>query len=86
MNQSSKRHVKSIFITKQYSGYFYPPAFSLILVLLHTYIFRYEQDPRGNAKEKACILCPEINDVFGLKLHTFEEVFYSDVMRFKLSL
>ena len=40
---------------------------------LHFPCFRYEQDPQGNAKEKASILCPEIDDVFGLKLHTFEE-------------
>ena len=30
--------------------------------------FRYEQDPQG--KEKVSIICPEIDDVFGLKLHS----------------
>lgn len=30
---------------------------------------RYEQDPKGNAKEKAAVICAETEDVFGLTLH-----------------
>ena len=36
-------------------------------------LLRYEQDPKGTEKEKANILCPEIEDVFGLKLHSYPE-------------
>ena len=32
------------------------------------YSYRYEQDPQG--KEKVSIIYPEIDDVFGLKLHS----------------
>ena len=32
------------------------------------YSYRYEQDPQG--KEKVSVIYPEIDDVFGLKLHS----------------
>ena len=38
-----------------------------------TSIFRYEQDPQGNGKEKVAVLCPEIDDIFGLKMHSVSE-------------
>ena len=42
-------------------------------MVLSIILRRYELDPMGNTKEKASILCPQIEDVFGLKLHTFED-------------
>ena len=44
-----------------------------IHMVLSIILRRYELDPMGNTKEKASILCPQIEDVFGLKLHTFED-------------
>ena len=35
---------------------------------IHLHSYRYEQDPQG--KEKVSIIYPEIDDVFGLKLHS----------------
>ena len=36
--------------------------------IIHLHSYRYEQDPQG--KEKVSIIYPEIDDVFGLKLHS----------------
>ena len=46
----------------------------LRILLITSFFARYEQDlPRGRKKEKVSILSPDIEDVFGMKLHQMEK-------------
>ena len=48
--------------------------FNLRFLSMPPFFARYEQDlPRGRKKEKVSILSPDIEDVFGMKLHQMEK-------------
>ena len=49
-------------------------VFNWRILLMFSFFARYEQDlPRGRKKEKVSILSPDIEDVFGMKLHQMEK-------------